>query len=395
MSDVIAADAVLPLTIAVPESDVEDLRRRLAATRFPPAETVDDWSQGAPLAGVEALVEYWRTEYDWRRCEARLNELGQFRTNLDGVDIWFIHVRSPHADARPLVLTHGWPGSALDFLGAIPALVDPTGHGGTEADAFHVVVPSLPGYGFSGKPSRGGWGLPRIARAWAELMHRLGYDDYIAQGGDWGAGVVTHMARQEVRALAGIHLNFPVLIPPPLPDAGEPTAEEAEAMAALDEYSKAEMAYAIQQMTRPQTLGYGLADSPVGQAAWIYEKLAIWSGSYGDPEPVLTFDQMLDTISLYWLTNSGASSARLYWESFAGDFSRAPVAAPVGVTLFGGDAYRPPRIWGERVYSDLVQWNTVPAGGHFPALEQPEAFVAELRLYAAALRARSSRWVST
>jgi epoxide hydrolase len=355
MSDVIAADAVLPLTIAVPESDLEDLRRRLDATRFPPAETVDDWSQGAPLARIEALVEYWRTEYDWRRCEARLNELGQFRTNLDGVDIWFMHVRSPHADARPLVLTHGWPGSVLDFLGAIPALVDPTAHGGTEADAFHVVVPSLPGYGFSGKPTEAGWGLPRIARAWAELMRRLGYDDYIAQGGDWGAGVVTHMARQEVPELAGIHLNFPILIPPPPPEAGEPSSEEAEVLAALEEYSKTEMAYAIQQMTRPQTLGYGLADSPVGHAAWIYEKLAIWSGFYGDPEPVFTFDQILDTISLYWLTNSGASSGRLYWESFAGDFSRAPVSAPVGVTLFGGDAYRPPRIWGERVYSDLVR----------------------------------------
>ena len=382
------SDVVVPFTLSVPERELDDLRRRLAASRLPTAETVDDWSQGVPLARVQALVEHWQTAYDWRRCEARLNEVGQFRTQLDGVDIWFLHARSRHEDARPLLLTHGWPGSVLDFLDVLGALVDPTAHGGMVADAFHVVVPSLPGFGFSGKPTEAGWGLPRIARAWAGLMARLGYDGYIAQGGDWGAGVVNHMAAQHAPGLAGIHLNFPILVPPPLADDSEPSDEEVKALAELTAYSRDELAYATVQMTRPQTLGYGLADSPIGQAAWIYEKLALWSGHWGDPEPVFTLDQMLDTITLYWLSNSGASSARMYWESFGRDFSRMPIDAPAGVTLFRGDAYQPPRVWGERVYSDLVLWNTVHAGGHFPALEQPEAFVAEVRAFAAALRAR-------
>ena len=337
------------------------------------------WSQGVPLAKARALVEYWSSRYDWRRAEDALNAWPQFRTEIDGLGVHFIHVRSKHGSALPLVLTHGWPGSVFEFLQVISALVDPTSNGGQAEDAFHVVIPSLPGFGFSDKPTESGWRLPRIANAWAQLMKRLGYSRYVAQGGDWGAGVSSWMAKQQPPGLLAIHLNLPILFPPPPPPPGGYTAEEQAALTQLQRYSTDVSGYASIQGTRPQTLGYGLADSPVGQAMWIYEKFQGWTDNKGDPEEAISVDHMLDDITFYWLTNTAASSARLYYESFGKDFSRMPLELPVAVSIFKGDMFTPPKVWGERTYSKLFYWNDVPKGGHFAALEQPELFVTELR----------------
>ncbi|TCM16553.1 pimeloyl-ACP methyl ester carboxylesterase [Novosphingobium sp. PhB165] len=372
-----ASDVVTPFRVEVEDTELRQLRQRLALTRWPEPETVNDWTQGAPLNATRALVDYWRTGYDPTRLARQLNALPQFRTRIDGLGIHFIHVRSRHPQARPIILTHGWPGSIVEFLEVIGPMTDPTAHGGKAEDAFHVVIPSLPGFGFSDKPTERGWGLPRIARAWGTLMNRLGYDRYLAQGGDWGAGVTTWMAKQHVPGLAGVHLNLPILFPPPL--AGAPTAEEQASIAQLVAYSTDESGYALLQGTRPQTIGYALADSPAGQAAWIYEKLAAWSDSGHHPEQEIGRDRMLDNIMLYWLTDSAASSARLYAESFTTDFSPQKLDIPVAVSVFPGEIFRPLKVWGERVYSKLTYWNEAPHGGHFAAFEQPEIFTEELR----------------
>ena len=374
-----ATKTVTPFEIHVPAAALDDLTRRLANTRWPDKEPVADWSQGVPLAKARALGDYWRTRYDWRRLERSLNALPQFRTQLDGLGIHFIHVRSKHPDALPVILTHGWPGSVIEFLQVIAPLVDPTAHGGEPADAFHVVIPSLPGFGFSDKPTEPGWRLPRIAEAWGVLMQRLGYTRYVAQGGDWGAGVTSWMAKQQPSGLAAVHLNLPILFPPPPPPPGGYSAEEQATLAQMGKYSTDAFGYASIQGTRPQTLGYGLADSPAGQGLWIYEKFQGWTDNHGNPEDALSIDAMLDDISLYWFTNTAASSARLYFESFRNDFVRMPLELPVAVSIFKGELFRPPRVWGERTYSKLFYWNDVPKGGHFAAFEQPELFVSELR----------------
>jgi epoxide hydrolase len=374
-----ATKDVTPFKVHVPQAALDDLKKRLADARWPNKEPVTDWSQGVPLAKAQALVEYWRTRYDWRRVESTLNGLPQFRTQIDGLGIYFIHVRSKHENALPIILTHGWPGSIIEFLQVIGPLTDPTAHGGKADDAFHVVIPSLPGFGFSDKPTEVGWGIPRTANAWAVLMARLGYSRYVAQGGDWGAGVTSWMAKQHVSGLAAVHLNLPVLFPPPPPPPGGYTAAEQPALAQLAKYGSDGSAYGLIQGTRPQTLGYGLADSTVGQAMWIYEKFQAWSDNKGDPAEAISVDHMLDDISLYWLTDTAASSARLYFESWGKDFGRMPIDLPVAVSIFKGDFFTPPKVWGDQTYSKLFYWNEVPKGGHFAAFEQPELFVAELR----------------
>ena len=381
-----ATKDVTPFEVHVPQAALQDLKRKLANARWPDKEPVTDWSQGVPLAKAQSLVEYWRTRYDWRLVESTLNGLPQFRTQIDGLGIHFIHVRSKHENALPIILTHGWPGSILEFLQVIAPLTNPTVYGGKPDEAFHVVIPSLPGFGFSDKPTEPGWRLPRIANAWAVLMARLGYSNYFAQGGDWGAGVTSWMAKQQPSGLAAVHLNLPILFPPPPPPPSGYTAEEQAALAQLGEYARDASGYASIQGTRPQTLGYGLADSPVGQAMWIYEKFQAWSDNKGDPADAISVDRMLDDITLYWLTDTAASSARLYYESFARDFARMPLELPVAVSIFKGDVFTPPKVWGVETYSKLFYWNEVPRGGHFAALEQPELFVAELRKSFAQMR---------
>jgi pimeloyl-ACP methyl ester carboxylesterase len=370
-----ATDAVPDFKLSIPAGAIDDLKTRLAMTRWPDKETVNDWSEGVPLEKMKALADYWRSAYDMHRLEQRLNAFPQFRTQIDGLGIHLLHVKSKHPNAMPMIMTHGWPGSVVEFLKVLGPLADPTAHGGKADEAFHVVAPSLPGFGFSDKPAERGWSLPRIAKAWAVLMKRLGYGSYVAQGGDWGAGVTTWMAKQHVEGLKATHLNLPILFPPPLQ--GEPTPEEKAALGQLVAFGDTGNAYARIQGTRPETLGFSLADTPVGQAAWIYEKLVKWA----DPKdaPGLSNDEMLDNIMVYWLTNSGASSARLYFESFATDFSRQELDMPVAVSVFPGEAYKPPKVWGERTYSNLFYWNETGQGGHFAAFEQPDLFVAELR----------------
>jgi pimeloyl-ACP methyl ester carboxylesterase len=370
---------VTPFRIDVPEAVLTDLRDRLGRTRWPEAETVDDWSQGIPLAYMQDLCRYWSDQYDWRRSEARLNAFPQFRTTIDGLGIHFVHVRSPQEDALPLIITHGWPGSIVEFHKVIGPLADPAAHGGDPADAFHVVCPSLPGYGFSDKPARDGWGVDRIARAWAELMARLGYRRYGAQGGDWGAAVTTSMGHQDVEHLAGIHLNMPVALPDPA-TMGDLSEAEQAALAALTQYDQWDSGYSKQQSTRPQTLGYGLVDSPAGECAWIVEKFWSWTDCDGDPLNVLSRDELLDNVMLYWVPGTGASSGRLYWESFR-HFDREPVAVPTGCSIFPKEIIRSSRRWVEQRFSDLRHWNELDKGGHFAAFEQPEAFVNELRAF--------------
>lgn len=368
---------VVPFVLHIEEARLRDLRQRLDLTRWPDPEPVGDWSQGAPLAKVQALIEYWRTGYDWRRCEAVLNGHGQYLTRIDGVDVHFLHVRSKHPQALPMVLSHGWPGSVIEFLKCIGPLVDPTAHGADASDAFHLVIPSLPGYGFSGKPRETGWTVGRIARAWHALMTRLGYERYVAQGGDWGAAITTAMGVHRPEGLAAIHLNLPLVLP------REPGADlspsEAGMLERLAFYSRWDSGYATQQSSRPQTLGYGLADSPAGQAAWIYEKFQAWTDNSSVPESTLTQDEILDNIMLYWLPNTGASSARLYWESYRGAFSATELTLPTGCSIFPKDIYAAPRSWAERCIHDIIYWNELDRGGHFAAFEQPGLFVEELR----------------
>jgi epoxide hydrolase len=370
---------VLPFRVEATDEQLEDLRQRLHRTRWPEAETVDDWSQGIPLAYTQELCRYWADEYDWRARQDRLNSFPQFRTDIDDLGIHFLHVRSPHAGALPLVLTHGWPGSVVEFLDAIGPLTDPGAHGGDPADAFHVVAPSLPGYGFSDKPARSGWNVERIARAWAELMARLGYDRYGAQGGDWGAMVTAAVAVADPDHVAGIHLNMPVAAPD-LSKMGELTPAEQAGLAHFAAHREWGTGYSKQQSTRPQTLGYGLVDSPAGQCAWIVEKFWAWTDCDGEPERALSRDQMLDNVMLYWLPGTGASSARLYWESF-----RAPhmdvVHAPTGCSIFPHEIIRLPRQWVAQRFTDLRYWNELDRGGHFAAFEQPASFVDEVRQF--------------
>ena len=371
------SDDITPFRIDIPEADLDDLRRRLRQTRWPEAETVDDWSQGIPLAYARRLCEHWLERYDWRAAEARLNRFPQFLAPVDGLDIHVIHARSPHPDALPLVMTHGWPGSIVEFGKVIGPLADPVAFGGDAADAFHVVCPTLPGYGFSGKPGRCGWDVHRIAAAWDQLMARLGYERYAAQGGDWGAQVTTALGMHHAGHLVGIHVNMAIAFPDPA-DMDSLTEREQAALASMDYYDKWDSGYSKQQSTRPQTIGYGLVDSPAGLCAWIVEKFWAWTDCDGDPANVLTFDEMLDNVMLYWLTGTGASSARMYWESFRRP-ALGPVPAPAGVSIFPKEIFRPSRRWAERVYPSLHYWNELDRGGHFAAFEQPELFVDEVR----------------
>ena len=374
----IADPAVTPFTYHAPQDALDDLTQRLADARWPESEPVGDWSQGVPLAKLRALVEYWRTDYGWRRCEATLNGFDQYRTQIDGLNIHFLHVRSRHANALPILITHGWPGSVIEFFKIIEPLTNPSAHGGQAQDAFHVIAPSLPGFGFSDKPAERGWNADRIARAWAELMQRLGYDRYVAQGGDWGSVVTTEMARQRPVGLAAIHLNMPLVIPHPIPTQGLSAAEQR----AVDRYQRFlsdGFGYFHLQATRPQTIGYALTDSPVGQAAWIYEKFHAWTDNDGDPEDALTRDEMLDVITLYWLTQTAASSARMYLENAAVIGAPPVIEMPVACSNFPGEIVPAPRSWAERVYPNLIHWNELDRGGHFAAFEQPARFTQELR----------------
>ncbi len=375
---------ITPFTLAIPQADLDDLQRRLEATRWPEQECVSDWSQGAPMEKVRALVDHWRHRYDWRACEARLNALGQYKTEIDGLDIHFLHVRSRHEKALPIIITHGWPGSVIEFMKIIGPLTDPEAHGGKAADAFHVIAPSLPGFGFSGKPAGTGWGVPRIAMAWTKLMAELGYTRWVAQGGDWGAAVTTGIGVIRPAECAAIHVNMP-LVYPDKDDLVDLTPRELEGVKASQYYNEWDSGYSKQQSTRPQTVGYGLTDSPVGQAAWIYEKMFAWTDNNGTPESALSMDEMLDNIMLYWLPGNAASSARLYWESFR-DFGSVKLEMPTGVSLFPKEIFRPSRRWAEKYISNIIHWNELPRGGHFAAWEVPEIYVDEIRTCFAKVR---------
>ncbi|HXD04775.1 MAG TPA: epoxide hydrolase [Burkholderiaceae bacterium] len=387
--------SIRPFNVHVPQSDLDDLRRRIAATRWPDRETVADRSQGAQLDQLQALVRYWGTDYDWRRAEARLNALPQFVTTIDGVDIQFIHVRSRHPNALPLVITHGWPGSVFELLRVIGPLTDPTAYGGRAEDAFDVVIPTLPGYGFSGRPTETGWGPDRIARAWDVLMKRLGYTDYVAQGGDWGAVVTEAMGRQAPAGLRGIHVNLPAAVPPevvaalgsggPAP-AGLTDQERAMFDALNGYYKKGTAAYGTFMTARPQAVGYGLTDSPAGLAGWLLVHPGFANWSFGsNPKQLPTKDDVLDDFTLYWLTNTAASSARLYWENAGkGVVSSAAqrtteIPVPVGITVFPEEVYRAPQTWARRAFPTLSYFHEVDKGGHFAAWEQPEIFASEVR----------------
>ncbi len=386
---------ITPFEIAVTDVVLDDLNDRLRRTRWPEAETVDDLSQGIPLAYVQEICDYWANEYDWRERERALNRFDQFMARVGDMDVHFIHARSTEAGAIPLVITHGWPGSVVEFQKVIGPLTDPVAHGGSAADAFHVVCPSLPGFGFSGKPTRTGWGVDRIADCWAELMAGLGYDRYGAQGGDWGSGVTIAIAGRHPDHCLGIHLNMVMRTHMAIPDLRSPdpdwTAEEQHAAAALREFVAWGSAYNRQHSTRPQTLGYGLTDSPAGQAAWILEKYWAWTDCDGHPENVLGRDELLDNVMLYWLGANAASSARLYWESFRPTAPQPPpdappIAVPTGVAKFPAEIVPPVRSWSEPFFSDIRHWNEMPRGGHFAAFEQPELFVADVREFFRGLR---------
>jgi pimeloyl-ACP methyl ester carboxylesterase len=388
-------DLIRPFAVNIPQEELDDLRRRLGATRWPDMETVADPSQGAQLARLHDLVAYWGSGYDWRKAEKKLNALPQFITTIDGLDIQFIHVRSHHENALPVILTHGWPGSIVEFLKVIEPLTDPTAHGGSADDAFDVVIPSVPGYGFSGKPVGGGWDPDHIARAWAVLMRRLGYPRYVAQGGDWGAPISSAMARQSAEGLLGIHVNLPAAVPPEVEAAlagGGPaptglSEQERATYEALGDYrKKGHPAYFLMMTARPQAVGYGMTDSPAGLAGWVLVHPGFTGWTYGDdPEASPTKDEVLDDITLYWLTNSATSAARLYWENHgrgptsAAAQKTAEISLPVAITVFPEDVYRPPETWARRAYRNLIYFNEVDKGGHFAAWEQPELFSAELR----------------
>lgn len=376
-------ETITSFQIAIADADLADLRERLSRTRWPDRETVDDWTQGIPLSYVQEVCEYWRTTYDWRAREVRLNDFPQFRTTLSGggnepLGIHFIHARSPEPNAFPLVVTHGWPGSTVEFMKVLGPLTDPVAHGGNAADAFHVVAPSLPGYGFSDKPTRHGWSTDRAATAWDELMVRLGYNRYGAQGGDWGSVVTTRIGSQNLGNCAGIHVNM-VVARPEASDLADLTEAEKTAIGKLQHYQDKDSGYSKQQSTRPQTVGYGLVDSPAGQAAWILEKFWAWTDNNGHPEDALSRDELLDNIMIYWLNGAGASSARLYWESF----NSGPVVVPIpsGVSQFPKEIFSASRRWAERNYTDIRYWNELDRGGHFAAFEEPDLYVEEVRAF--------------
>jgi pimeloyl-ACP methyl ester carboxylesterase len=384
--------SIRPFRIHVPDEAIADMRRRIAATRWPDKETVDDRTQGVQLAKLQPLAEYWATDYDWRKAEATLNALPQFVTTIDGLDIQFAHIKSKYPNALPLILTHGWPGSVIELLKVIGPLTDPPAYGGKAEDAFDLVIPSIPGYGFSGKPTGTGWGPAHFARAWDGLMHRLGYGRYVAQGGDWGAIISEVMAVQAPPGLAGIHINMPGTTPPDVislirnrePAPANFSPEEKRAYDRLAYFYDKGFGYADMMNTRPQTLGYALADSPVGMLAFNYDKFAEWSQSGGDPESVFTRDEILDAVSLYWLTNTGTSSSRSYWEAAqvagGGPFNAVDIQnVPVAVTVFPGEISPAPKSWAEKTFHKLIYFNEVDKGGHFAAWEQPALFVQELR----------------
>ena len=386
--------AIRPFRVNVPDAALADLRKRVLATRWPEKETVNDRSQGVQLAKLQELVRYWGTDYDWRKVEAKLNALPQFITTIDGLDIHFIHVRSRHPNALPAIITHGWPGSITEQLKVIGPLTDPTAHGGHAQDAFDVVIPSMPGYGFSGKPTATGWNPDRIARAWAELMKRVGYTRYVAQGGDWGSPISSAMARQAPPGLLGIHINLPATVPPDvaaaLASGGPPppglSEKERAAFDSLDAFYKMRRAYGAMMGTRPQVIGQALTDSPAGLAVFMYDY------NDGEPERLLTQDDFLDNVTLYWLTNTATSSARLYWETggqsvlLASAQKTSEISLPVAITVFPEEVYRAPETWARRAYRNLTYFKEVDKGGHFAAWEQPELFAAELRAAFRSLR---------
>jgi pimeloyl-ACP methyl ester carboxylesterase len=396
-SEVETPTEIRPFTVDIPEKQLDDLRRRVAATRLPSKELVEDRSQGVQLATIQELATYWGTEYDWRKVEARLNALPQFTTDIDGVDIHFIHVKSEHENALPLIITHGWPGSVIELLDTVGPLTDPTAHGGRAEDAFDLVLPSLPGYGFSGEPTEVGWNAGRVAQAWAELMHRLGYTGYVAQGGDVGAAVTDAMGRQAPEGLLGIHMNLLVTVL-----AGPQPAESEQERAAADQlatFRESGFGYFLEMATRPQTISYALLDSPVALAAWLldhdtdsYYKI---SRAFVDGEPVgnLTRDHIVDNITLYWLTGTGASAARSYWEdgralaqALASGQAPPEISLPVGFTTFPGEIWRTPRSWAEKAYPNLTYFNEAEKGGHFAAWEEPQLFAEEMRAAFRSLR---------
>jgi pimeloyl-ACP methyl ester carboxylesterase len=386
--------SIRQFTVRVPQAALDDLRRRINATRWPDKETVADRSQGTQLAKLQELARYWGTGYDWRKAEAKLNTLPHFITRIDGLDVHFIHVRSHHQNALPVVVTHGWPGSVFEQLKIIDPLTNPTAHGGAAEDAFHVVIPSMPGYGFSGKPTAPGWNPDRIARAWAVLMKRLGYTRYVAQGGDWGSPISSAMARQNAAGLLGIHINLPATVPADIaavlasggPAPAELSESERVAFHSLDAFYKKRRAYGAMMGTRPQVIGQALTDSPAGLAAFMYDY------NDGEPERVLPRDDFLDNVTLYWLTNTATSSARIYWETsgqsviLAAAQKTAEISLPVAITVFPGEVYRAPETWARRAYRNLTYFNEVDQGGHFAAWEQPELLAAELRAAFRSLR---------
>jgi pimeloyl-ACP methyl ester carboxylesterase len=396
-----ASEAIRPFRIDVPEEDLVDLRRRVQATRWPDRETVPDQSQGIQLANLQQLVRYWGTQYDWRKIETTINALPQFIAEIDGIDIHFIHVRSKHPNALPVIITHGWPGSVFEQLKVIGPLTNPTTHGGRPEDAFDVVIPSMPGYGFSGKPTSTGWGPDHIARIWAELMRRIGYTRYVAQGGDWGSPVSSAMARLAPAGLLGIHINLPAIVPPEIAEvlaaggrAPEGLSEKEHAtFEALSAAAKTgNRSYAVIMGTRPQTIGYGLTDSPAGLAAWMLGHPGFSHWTYDGSDPEKSPDEVLDDVTLYWLTNSATSSARLYWEysgrspALAGPEKTAEISLPVAITVFPGESFQAPETWARRAYRNLIYFHEVDRGGHFAAWEQPELFTAELRAAFKSLR---------
>jgi pimeloyl-ACP methyl ester carboxylesterase len=394
---IVTEDEIRPFRIEVPQEQLDDLRRRVTATQWPERETVGDFSQGVKLATMQALAEYWTTDHDWRRCEASLNGLPQFIIEIDGLDIHFIHVRSKHEDALPLIVTHGWPGSIIEQLKIVDPLTNPTAHGASESDAFHLVIPSLPGHGFSGKPTATGWDPIRVARAWTVLMKRLGYTRFVAQGGDWGNAVTEQIALQAPPELIGIHTNMPATIPDDVARAlqfGEPppsgfNPDEQRAWDQLDSFYKHGLGYANEMANRPQTL-YAIADSPVGLAGWMLDhdeaSQELIARVFDGQTEGLTRDDILDNVSLYWFTNTAVSSARLYWESKLAFFAPKHVTLPTAVSVFPDEIYAAPQSWAERAYPNLIHFNRLDKGGHFAAWEQPQLFCEEMRTAFRSLR---------